>query len=70
METVIVYSPVQDKNIQQNLSGSPIWGEAYHESDLTDTQKKFASMYQYTMVLYNKNLFICKKYIPKLFICH
>jgi hypothetical protein len=49
METVIVYSPVQDKNIQQNLSGSPIWGEAYHESDLTDTQKKFASMYQYTM---------------------
>lgn len=45
METVKVYSPINDESIQKNLEGSPIWkGLRYHESELTEA-------------LRNKNLF-------------
>lgn len=48
METVKVYSPVNDKNIQKNLLGSPIWtGVRYHESELKDAQANHPVLYEY-----------------------
>lgn len=46
METVKVYSPIFDKDIQKNISNSPIWGEAYHESELGEIKKPLT---EYTM---------------------
>jgi hypothetical protein len=40
METVKVYSPVFDKDIRKNINGSPIWEEAYHESEIKDVKKQ------------------------------
>jgi hypothetical protein len=39
MITEKVYSPVEDKNIQTNIGGSPIWKECYKEDEITDVQK-------------------------------
>jgi len=49
METVKVISPVQDEQIQKNLNGSPIWKQAYHESELALAEQKHAILYEYTM---------------------
>jgi hypothetical protein len=34
-----VYSPIFDKDIQKNISGSPIWGEAYHTDEISEVRK-------------------------------
>lgn len=47
MEQVKVYSPVEDKNIRENLNGSPIWGKAYHEEDLPKLKVKYSEIYEY-----------------------
>lgn len=47
METVKVFSPVDDKDIRQNLNGSPIWKLAYHESELAVANKMHTEMYEY-----------------------
>lgn len=39
METVKVYSPILDKDIRKNINNSPIWEEAYHESEIDDVKK-------------------------------
>jgi len=39
MITEKVYSPVFDKDIQKNISGSPIWGEAYHRDEIDGIKK-------------------------------
>jgi len=49
MESVKVYSPVNDKAIRENLNGSPIWKQAYHAEGLKEAQKKHAEMYEYTI---------------------
>ena len=36
MTTEIVYSPVQDKNIKNDIKNSPIWKKCYHENEITD----------------------------------
>jgi len=48
METVNVYSPVEDKEIRNNLNGSPIWKKAYHAEDLPEVEKKFPVMFEYS----------------------
>lgn len=49
METVKVYSPVNDENIQKDLNGSPIWKKAYHESEVVEAQKLNSEMYEYSI---------------------
>jgi len=49
MENVSVYSPVEDKDIRNNLNGSPIWKQAYHAEELAEAQKKNATMFEYTI---------------------
>lgn len=49
METVKVYSPVEDKKIRENLNGSPIWtGLRYHIDELETAQKKHDILYEYS----------------------
>lgn len=49
MENVNVYSPVEDKNIKNNLNESSIWKTAYHESELQEAEKKHATLYHYVI---------------------
>lgn len=49
METVKVYSPVNDENIQKDLNGSPIWKQAYHESEVEIAQKTVSELYEYSI---------------------
>lgn len=49
METIKVYSPVQDKAIQKNLNDSPIWKQAFHADELEEARKKHPEMYEYTI---------------------
>ena len=48
METVNVYSPVEDKQIRTNLDDSPIWKKAYHEDELERVEKKYPRLFKYT----------------------
>lgn len=49
METVRVYSPINDEHIQKNINGSPIWtGLRYHESELTEAIKANKELYEYS----------------------
>jgi len=49
METVKVISPVNDKDIRQNLNGSPIWKTAYTESELKIAEKNHTELYEYSI---------------------
>jgi hypothetical protein len=50
METVKVYSPVNDENIQKNLEGSPIWkGLRYAESELAVATEAHKVLYEYSI---------------------
>ena len=50
MESVKVYSPVNDKEIRTNLLGSPIWtGLRYHVDELAMARLKHAELYEYTI---------------------
>jgi hypothetical protein len=49
METVKVFSPVDDKDIRQNLNGSPIWKLAYTESELKEAEKKHPVLFEYSV---------------------
>lgn len=49
METVKVFSPVDDKDIRQNLNGSPIWTLSYHESELAIAEKKHSVLFEYSI---------------------
>jgi hypothetical protein len=49
MESVKVYSPVQDNEIRTNLQNSPIWKQAYHTDDLPVARVKHAVLYEYTI---------------------
>jgi hypothetical protein len=47
MESVKVYSPVEDKEVRTNLGNSPIFKQAYHESEYKEALKKHAQMFEY-----------------------
>lgn len=49
METVKVYSKIEDKNIKKNLNDSPIWKEAIHEDELADVQEKGTPLFEYSI---------------------
>jgi hypothetical protein len=49
METVKVYSPIEDKDIRTNLNNSPIWKQAYHESEVKEASKNYAQMFEYSI---------------------
>ena len=34
METIKIFSPIDDPNIKKDLVKSPIWKETYHEEDV------------------------------------
>jgi hypothetical protein len=49
LETVKVYSPIEDKEVRQNLGNSPIFkGTRYHESELTLAKKNHEILYEYS----------------------
>jgi hypothetical protein len=49
METVKVFSPVDDKDIRQNLSASPIWKQSYTEDELKEAEKKHPVLFEYSI---------------------
>ena len=49
METVKVYSVIEDKNIKKSLNDSPIWKQAIHEDELADVQEKGKPLFEYTI---------------------
>jgi len=50
METVKVYSPVNDENIKKNLDGSPIWkGIRYTEDELAQAKQTHKDLYEYSI---------------------
>lgn len=48
METIKVFSTIDDKDIKKNLSDSPIWGDAYTEDELIDVDES-KKVYQYSI---------------------
>lgn len=49
METVKVYSPIEDKKIRENVINSPIWtGLRYHIDELKEARKKHPVLYEYS----------------------
>lgn len=49
METVKVYSPIEDKKIRENLNDSPIWkGLRYHIDELSIAKEKHPTLYEYS----------------------
>jgi hypothetical protein len=49
METIKVLSPVQDKKIREDLNGSPIWKQSYHDYELVIAEKNHAELYEYSI---------------------
>lgn len=49
METIKVYSPIDDKKIKTDLNNSPIWKSAYHAEELSGAKLKHAEMYEYSI---------------------
>lgn len=47
METVKVYSPIEDKDIQKNLNDSPVWKKAIHADELEDVEKNYERIFEY-----------------------
>ncbi len=57
METVKVYSPIEDKKIRTNLGNSPIFkGDRYHESEIEIAKKKHKTLYEYSFKFNNTKL--------------
>jgi len=50
METVVVYSPVEDKNIKTDFQNSPIWKDkkAYNEEEYMENTKRFPTWFKYS----------------------
>jgi hypothetical protein len=49
METIKVYSPIEDKNINKNLNDSPIWRRAIHVDDLDTAKEKYHNIWEYSI---------------------
>lgn len=50
LETVKVYSPIEDMDIRNTLGDSPIWKHAYHNDEYKDamTKKNYKDMFEYS----------------------
>lgn len=49
METIKVYSTVEDKNIKNELNKSPIWDKSIHADDLQNVKDKYPSIWEYSI---------------------
>lgn len=49
METVKVYSTINDPKIKTNLNESPIWKSAIHETDLASVEAKHNDIWEYSI---------------------
>ncbi len=49
MQTVKVYSPIEDKEIRKNLNNSPIWKLAYHNDEYKSFVSNHPNMFEYTI---------------------
>lgn len=49
METIKVYSPIEDKEIRNNLKNSPIWSTAYHKDEVDAVRTKHNQMFEYSI---------------------
>jgi hypothetical protein len=47
METIKVYSTIEDKNIKKDLNDSPIWKKAIHADDLREAEGKYDHLWEY-----------------------
>ena len=47
METVNVYSPVQDKSVKTNIDNSPIWEKASTEEEFMENPKRYPIWWKY-----------------------
>lgn len=48
METVIVYSAVEDKKINSDLNNSPIWKKAYTEDEYLQNPRRYPIWFKYS----------------------
>ncbi len=48
METIKVYSKIEDNNIKKSLNDSPIWKQAIHETELP-AQEKGIHLFEYVI---------------------
>jgi hypothetical protein len=48
LEPVKVISPIVDLDIRTTLSASPIWKQAYTESELKEAAKLHSTLYEYS----------------------
>lgn len=48
METIIVYSPIEDKKIKSDLNNSPIWKKANTEEEYLDNPRRYPVWFKYT----------------------
>ena len=51
LEVVKVYSPVEDREIRNNLNNSPIWKKAYHDDEYVNAmkEKNLSTMFEYSI---------------------
>jgi hypothetical protein len=49
METIKVYSPIEDKNIKKDLNNSPIWKKAIHPDEINELKEKHNSIWEYSI---------------------
>jgi len=49
LKDVTVYSPIEDKKIKSDISGSPMWKKSIHPDDLASEQKPGVPLFEYSM---------------------
>lgn len=42
-----IYSPIEDTKIREDLNGSPMWKQTYHESDVNEAAMKHPVLFEY-----------------------
>jgi hypothetical protein len=50
MEIVKVYSPFEDKEIHNNINGSPIWRLVFDTDEVEERKNVYKFMYEYTIM--------------------
>jgi len=56
METIKVYSPIEDKKIKKDVNNSPIWKKAYHKEDYGKAiSSENAVLFEYTVKFEHTN---------------
>lgn len=48
LEPVIVYSPIEDKDIRNTLGDSSIWKQSYTIDELAKAKRRYAILFEYS----------------------